>query len=54
MEPERTSTLGKWEAINLVLLVGRSRRAVSKPRWRRLSRMWLPTNPLAPVSKIFN
>ena len=46
---------GRWELDEAWLLVRpRSRTAVGRPRLRRLSRIWLPTNPLAPVSKIFN
>src|SRR2546430_2448190 len=64
MEPWRTSTdseeeedeeaEGGYGSMKCRLLAGRSRIAVGMPRSRRLSKTWLPTNPLAPVSRTFN
>src|SRR5690349_10002895 len=54
IEPLRISNWGKCEERNRLSLVGRRSTAVSMPRARSASRMWLPTKPEAPVRSTFN
>src|SRR5208283_1730444 len=53
MEPMHTSSCGRCALMKRWLLAGRSSTAVGMPCARRLSKMWLPTNPLAPVRRTF-